>query len=354
MWNKFINYFSNDIGIDLGTANTLVYLGKKGIVINEPSVVAVNTKTNTVVAVGKVAKEMLGKTPTHIKAVRPVLDGVIADFEVTEEMLSYLIKKANSMNSKMLAPRVVVGIPSKITEVEIKAVYDAAKNSGAREVYIVEEPMAGAIGVGLPIHESVGSMVIDIGGGTTDIAVMSLFGIVKSKSIKIAGDKFNSDIINYLKEEYKLVVGDRSAEDVKIKIGSVLPTGQNKTKVRGQDMTNGLPKEIEISDLDIAKAIKNSVVELVEATKLVIQNAPPEILSDIIQNGAVITGGGAYINGLAELLSKELNVPVKVTEDPMSAVAKGAGKILENIAYYKEVLIDPDNNSRNRLREINE
>jgi len=352
MWNKFINYFSNDIGIDLGTANTLVYLGGKGIVINEPSVVAVNTKTGNVVAVGKVAKEMLGKTPAHIKAVRPVLDGVISDFEVTEEMLSYLIKKANEMQSKMLSPRVVVGVPSQISGVEIKAVYDAAKNSGAREVYIVEEPMAGAIGVGLPIHESVGSMVVDIGGGTTDIAVMSLFGIVKSKSIKVAGDKFNADIIDYLKNEYKIVIGEKSAEEVKIKIGSVMPTGENKTKIRGQDMTNGLPKEVEISDLDIAKAIKNSIFELVDAAKIVIQNTPPEILGDIIQNGVMVTGGGGYINKLDELLSKELNVPVKVAEDPISAVAKGAGKILENISYYKEVLIDPESSSR-RIREEN-
>jgi rod shape-determining protein MreB len=254
----------------------------------------------------------------------------------------------------MLGPRVVVGVPSQISSVEIKAVFDAAKNAGAREVYIVEEPMSGAIGVGLPIHESVGSMVIDIGGGTTDIAVMSLFGIVKSKSIKIAGDKFNSDIINYLKDNHKIVIGEKSAEEVKIKIGSVLPTGENKTTVRGQDMTTGLPKEIEISDVDISKAIKNSILQLVEATKIVIQNTPPEILSDIIQNGAVLTGGGGYINGLTELLSKELNVPVKVADDPISAVAKGAGKILENISYYKEVLIDPENTRRQRINENSE
>jgi rod shape-determining protein MreB len=268
-------------------------------------------------------------------------------------MLSYLIKKASAMQSKMLAPRVVVGVPSQISGVEIKAVYDAAKNAGAREVYIVEEPMAGAIGVGLPIHESVGSMVIDIGGGTTDIAVMSLFGIVKSKSIKVAGDKFNADIIDYLKNEYKIVIGEKSAEEVKIKIGSVMPTGENKTKIRGQDMTNGLPKEIEVSDLDIAKAIRNSIFELVDAAKIVIQNTPPEILGDIIQNGVIVTGGGAYISKLDELLSKELNVPVKVAEDPISAVAKGAGKILENISYYKEVLIDPESSSR-RIREENQ
>lgn len=220
---NFLNRFSNNIGIDLGTANTLVYLGGKGIVINEPSVVAVNTKTNSVVAVGKIAYDMLGKTPAHIKAVRPVLDGVISDFEITEEMLSYHIKNANSLHTKFLGPNVVVGVPSEVTSVEVKAVVDASKAAGARNVYIVEEPMAAAIGLSLPINESVGSMVVDVGGGTTDIALIALFGIVKSKSMKIAGDKFNSDIANYLRENYKIIVGEKTAEEVKILIGSVLP-----------------------------------------------------------------------------------------------------------------------------------
>lgn len=339
MAKGFLDRFSNDIGIDLGTANTLVYLGGKGIVINEPSVVAVNTKTGKVVAVGTVAKEMLGKTPGHIKAVRPILDGVVSDFEITEEMLGYLIKKANNMNSKMLSPRVVVGVPSEVTSVEIKAVYDAAIAAGARKVYIVEEPMAGAIGIGLPIHQSVGSMVIDIGGGTADIAVMALFGVVKSVSLKVAGDKFNEDIINFIKENHGILIGERTAEDVKVAVGSVSPTGVNSYAVRGRDLVTGLPREVMVSDLDIAKAIASSVEQIVEATKNVLQITPPEIVSDIMKNGVYLTGGGAYIHGLAGLIEKDLNIPVFVAEDPISAVAKGCGKILENLDFYKEVLI---------------
>lgn len=340
MATSFLDRFGNDIGIDLGTANTLVYLGGKGIVINEPSVVAVNTKTNSVIAVGKIAKEMLGKTPAHIKAVRPVLDGVISDFEIAEEMIGYHIKKANSMNTKILGPCVVVGVPSEVTAVELKAVKDAAVSAGARKVFVVEEPMAAAIGLSLPINESVGSMVVDIGGGTTDIAVIALFGIVHSKSLKIAGDKFNQDIIDYLKKEYKIIVGERTAEEVKIVIGTVKPDGKLAMDVRGRDMSTGLPKEITISDYDFKNAIETSVIALVNGVREVIQKTPPEILSDIVNSGVYLTGGGAYLRKLAEFIGEELKIPVIVPDDPMSLVAKGCGKILANLNYFQEVLMD--------------
>lgn len=342
MVTSFLDRFSNSIGIDLGTANTLVYLAGKGIVINEPSVVALNTKTGKVVAVGAVAKEMLGKTPAHIKTVRPILDGVVSDFEITEQMLTYLINKANATSSKLLAPRVVVGVPSETTGVELKAVYDAAISAGARKVYIVEEPMAAAIGVGLPIHKSVGSMVIDIGGGTSDIAVISLFGVVKSKSLKIAGDVLNQDIANYIKDVHNIIVGEKTAEEVKLSVSSVLPTGAEQYIARGRDVSTGLPREVVVTDVDVAKAISHSVAALVQAVKDVIQATPPEIVSDVMNNGIYLTGGGAYITGLPELLARELKLAVHIADDPLSAVAKGAGKILENIDYYKEVLLKRD------------
>ncbi len=338
MAKSILDFFSNKIGIDLGTANTLVYLGGKGIVINEPSVVAVNTKTNSVVAVGKLAYDMLGKTPTHIKAVRPILDGVVSDFEVTEEMLGYHVKKANSYMKKFLGPLVVVGVPSEVTSVEMKAVIDACKSAGARKVYIVEEPMAAAIGLGLPINESIGSMVVDIGGGTADIAVIALFGVVHSKSVKIAGDKFNSDIAEYMKEHFKIIVGERTAEEAKIVVGSVVPTGNLSMNVRGRDVISGLPKEVTISDFDILKAIEESVAELVNEIREVIQKTPPEIIGDVMQTGLYLTGGGAFLRGLPEYIEKELKISVTTTEDPMSLVAKGTGKILENIEYFKDVI----------------
>jgi rod shape-determining protein MreB len=340
MGKSILDRFGNDIGIDLGTANTLVYLGGKGIVINEPSVVAVNTKTNSVIAVGRVAKDMLGKTPAHIKAVRPVLDGVISDFEIAEEMIGYHIRKANSIHTKFLGPRVVVGVPSEVSEIELRAVKDAAISAGARKVFIVEEPMAAAIGLSLPINESTGSMVIDIGGGTTDIAVIALFGIVYSKSLKVAGDRFNQDIIDYLKKEYKIIVGERTAEEIKILIGTVIPDGNLTMNVRGRDMSTGLPKEISISDYDFKKAIEVSLSALVNGIREVVQKTPPEILSDIVNSGVYLTGGGAYLRRLADYISHELKVPVIVPEDPMSLVAKGCGKILENTKYFQEVLRD--------------
>lgn len=343
MFDKFYKLISNDIGIDLGTSNTLVYLKGHGIVINEPSVVAVNIKTNQILAVGIKAKEMLGRTPGHIRAIRPLVDGVISDFEVTEEMLSYLINKANKMSKKFARPRVVIGIPSGTTNVESRAVYDAAHSAGAREIFLVEEPMAAAIGIRLPVKEPVGSMVIDIGGGTTDIAVISLGGIVKSKNLKIAGDKLNNDIITYMRDEFKILIGERTAEMVKIAIGSVIPGVYMESQVHGRDLLTGLPRAVVVTDADVREAISPSIRELVEGIKDMLETTPPEILSDIMHTGITLSGGGALISGLDQFLQKVLKIPVYVVEDPLSAVARGTGVILDNLEFYKEVLIGNQN-----------
>ncbi len=339
MFDKIYKLISNDIGIDLGTSNTLVYLKGHGIVINEPSVVAVNVKTNQILAVGTQAKDMLGRTPGHIRAVRPLVDGVISDFEVTEEMLSYLINKADKMSKKIARPRVVVGVPSGTTNVETRAVYDAARSAGAREVYLVEEPMAAAVGVRLPIREPVGSMIIDIGGGTTDIAVISLGGIVKSKSLKIAGDKLNTDIITYMRDEFKILIGERTAEFVKIAIGSVIPGEYMETQVQGRDLLTGLPREVVVTDSDIREAMASSVRELVSGVRDMLETTPPEILSDIMHRGITLSGGGALIVGLGQLFQTVLKIPVYVVDDPLSAVARGTGIILDDLESYKEILI---------------
>ena len=331
---------SNDIGIDLGTANTLVYLKGRGIVINEPSVVAVNQKTGRVVAVGTEAKAMLGRTPAHIRAIRPLVEGVISDFEVTEEMLSYLINKADRMNKKLARPRVVIGVPSGITNVETRAVYDAAKNAGAREVHIVEEPMAAALGIALPVRDPVGSMIIDIGGGTTDIAIISLSGIVRSKSLKIAGDRLNEDIISYLRDEFKILIGEKTAENVKLAVGSAFAKGQSiEAAVKGRDLVTGLPREVIITDSDIREAIAPSINNLLDAIKEVIETTPPELLSDVMNRGVVLVGGGALLQGLAELLKNILKIPIHIAEDPLSAVARGTGVILEDLESYEDILI---------------
>ncbi len=339
---KIDKYLSNDIGIDLGTANTLVYLAGKGIVINEPSVVALNQKTGQVVAVGAQAREMLGRTPPHIAAVRPLVDGVISDFEVTEEMIAYLIKKAEELSPKILGPRVVVGVPSGVTNVEIRAVRDAARNAGAREVHIVEEPMAGAIGIRLPIHDPVGNMVIDIGGGTSDIAVISLGGIVRSKNLRIAGDKLNNDIISYIRSEFKILIGEKTAENIKICIGSVVPCEILEAPIKGRDLITGLPREVILTDSDVREAMSGSIESLVEGTKEVLETTPPEILSDIMQRGIYLFGGGALIKGFDNLLSNYLKIPVRIADDPLTAVARGAGIILENMETYKDVLIQKE------------
>jgi rod shape-determining protein MreB len=339
MFDKFYKLISNDIGIDLGTSNTLVYLKGHGIVINEPSVVAVNMKTNQILAVGAKAKEMLGRTPGHIKAVRPLVDGVISDFEVTEEMLSYLINKADKMAPKMARPRVLVGVPSGTTNVETRAVYDAARSAGAREVFLVEEPMAAAIGIRLPIKDPVGSLIIDIGGGTTDIAVISLGGIVNSRNLKVAGDRLNNDIITYMRDEFKILVGERTAEQVKIAISSVIPGEYMETQVRGRDLLTGLPREVVVTDSDIREAFSLSIKELVEGVKNVLETTPPEILADIMHRGITLSGGGALLPGLDRLMQSVLRIPVYVIDDPLSAVARGTGVILDDLDAYKDVLI---------------
>ncbi len=341
--DKFFSRASNDIGIDLGTANTLVYVRGKGIVVNEPSVVAVNDKTGQVVAVGITAKEMLGRTPTHITAVRPLVEGVISDFEITEEMLSYLMKRAGEyMPKKLLGPRVVVGVPSGVTNVEVRAVRDATLNAGAREVYIIEQPMAGAIGIRLPVHDPVGSMVIDIGGGTTDIAIISLGGIVRSKNLKIAGDKLNNDIISYIRNEFKILIGETTAEQVKISVGSVVPGEPLETTIRGRDLITGLPREVVITDSDIREAMSQSIETIVEAAKEVLETTPPEILSDVMRRGVYLVGGGALIKGLDILLAETLKLPVTIADDPLTAIARGAGIILEDIERYRSVLLESE------------
>ncbi len=343
MFKKFYKTFSNDIGIDLGTANTLVYLKGHGIVINEPSVVVVNQKTGQIVAVGAEAKQMLGRTPGHVRAVRPIVDGVISDFEVTEEMLAYLIGKTEKMSKKFIRPRVLIGVPTGITNVEIRAVEDAALSAGAREVHIVEEPMAGAVGIALPVKEAVGSVVIDIGGGTTDVAVISLSGIVRSKNIKIAGDKLNTDIINYMKDEFKLLIGEKTAENIKIAIGGVSEGDYMEAEVRGRDLVTGLPREVIVTDADIREAIMPSMLQLVDGVREVLEATPPELLSDIIHRGVVLIGGGAMIRGLDDLIHKVLKIPIYVAEDPLTAVARGTGVILEEFDTYKDVLVSTNN-----------
>jgi rod shape-determining protein MreB len=339
---KIAERFSRDIGIDLGTANTLVYLKGKGVVITEPSVVAVNQKTGQVVAVGSAARDMLGRTPGHITAIRPLVEGVISDFEVTEEMLSYLIQKAHP-ERMLFGPRVVVGVPSGITNVEIRAVRDAARNAGAREVLIIEEPMAAALGARLPVHEAVGTMLVDIGGGTTDIALMSLGGIVRAKNIRVAGDVLNSDISGYIRSEFKILIGERTAEDVKMAVGSAikLPVALQ-TTIRGRDLVTGLPREIVITDADVREAIGASVSSIVEAIKEVIETAPPEVVSDVMRLGIYLTGGGALLRGLPELLASELKVPIHVVDDPLTTVVRGTGIVLEDTEKYRSVLVDDD------------
>ncbi|ETB63620.1 TPA: rod shape-determining protein [Candidatus Nomurabacteria bacterium] len=348
MLKKFYEMFSNDIGIDLGTANTLVYLKGHGIVINEPSVVVLNQKTGQIVAVGAEAKQMLGRTPGHVKAVRPVVDGVISDFEVTEEMLAYLISKTEKISKKFIRPRVVIGVPTGITNVEIRAVEDAAKSAGAREVYIVEEPMAAAIGIRMPIKEAVGSVIVDIGGGTTDVAVISLSGVVRSKNLKIAGDLLNNNIINYMKEEFKLLIGERTSENIKMAIGSVVEGNPMEAEIRGRDLVTGLPRQVIITDSDIREAIMPSVLSLLDGVKEVLETTPPELLSDIIHRGLVLSGGGALIKGLDTLLSNYLKIPIYLAEDPLTAVARGTGVILDDFDSYKEVLLTTDDASTPR------
>ncbi|MFZ1075255.1 MAG: rod shape-determining protein [Minisyncoccia bacterium] len=335
--------FSNDIAIDLGTSNTLVYVRGKGIVINEPSVVAINDKTHQVVAVGKEAKTMLGKTPSHIRTVRPLSRGVISDFEVTEELLSYLINKAQTGRTRMFGPRVVIGVPTGVTNVQSRAVRDAAKNAGAREAIILEEPVAGAIGAKLPVSEAIGTMVLDIGGGTTDIAVIALHGVVSSKSSHVAGDRFNENIIDFVRSEFKLGIGERTAEDAKIAIGAVTSLPEPLVRnIRGRDFATGLPREIILTDAHVREALAPSLDALMDAMKEVIEGTPPELLSDVLERGVTVFGGGALLRGLPQILAKMLGVPVRVTPDPLSAVVRGAGIVTEDPDPYSDFFIDEE------------
>ena len=345
MLNNFFSYFSDDIAIDLGTATSLVYVKGKGIVINEPSVVAINQKTGQVVAIGEEAQKMVGRTPAHIVATRPLVNGVISDFEVTEQMLKYFIEKVHQ--GKFIfgpRPRVIIGIPYGVTEVERKAVCDATKSAGARQVFLIEEPMAAAIGAKLAVQEPGGNFIVDIGGGTTEVAVISLGGIVIAKSLRVAGDKFNEDIIQFVQEEYKLLIGERAAEKVKIGIGSALPLAEKKElPLRGRNIITGLPEEILISDESIRRALEKSVKRIVSTVKTTIEETPPELLADIMSNGIYLAGGGGFLKGLDVLIQQEVKVPTKIVEDPITAMARGAGMVLEKLDELHEVLTEVEN-----------
>ena len=341
MLNKLFGYFSHDIGIDLGTANTLVYVKNKGIIINEPSVVAINQKTGQVLAIGKEAKKMVGKTPAHIVATRPLVDGVISDFEVTEQMLRYFIEKVHKESFALLPrPRVVVGVPSGVTEVEKKAVIDATISAGAREAYLIEEPMAAAIGVRSPVQEAAGNMIVDIGGGTTEVAVISLGGIVASRSLRIAGDELNENVVQFSRDEFNLLLGEKTAEEIKISIGSAYPLKETlKIKMRGRDLVTGLPKEVTANDEQIRRALERSIKILVDNIKATIEETPPELVADIMSRGIILVGGGAMLRGLDQLISEQAKMPVKVADDPLTAVARGAGIVLEDVEKLQEVLV---------------
>ncbi|OGX34805.1 MAG: rod shape-determining protein [Omnitrophica WOR_2 bacterium RIFCSPLOWO2_02_FULL_50_19] len=338
-FNNISGMFSNDMGIDLGTASTLVYVKGQGIVLCEPSVVAIEKGTNHVLAVGEEAKRMLGRTPGSIVAIRPMKDGVIADFEITEAMLRYFINKVHNRRV-LVRPRMVIAIPSGITEVEKRAVKDSAERAGAREVYLVEEPIAAAIGVGLPIQEPAGNMIIDIGGGTTEMAVVSLSDVVYSKSIRIGGDEMDDAIIQHLRKTYNLLIGERTAEEIKIKIGSAYPLDEEMTmEVRGRDLVAGLPKTVTISSEEVREALAEPIAAIVEAVRITLERTPPELSADLIERGMVLAGGGGLLRGLDKLLSEQTGLPVHIAEDPITAVALGTGMVLSEIKYLKKVTV---------------
>lgn len=342
--NWLFGLFSLDIGIDLGTANTLVNVRGKGIVINEPSWVVLDKKTRQPEKIGLQAKEMVGRTPaTHI-AVRPLRDGVISEYDVTKDLIGYFLSKAHQQTLVPLPrPRVVIGIPSGATEVEKNAVYDASKESGARETYLIEEPMAAALGAGLPVTEVVGSMVVDIGGGTSEVAIISMNGVVVSRSLRVAGDELDQDIITYVRNKYNLLIGERMAEQVKMTVGSAYPLPTEKTmRVRGRNLVTGLPEELEISSVEVREAISGSLQVIIDTIKDALDEAPPEIVADLMENGICLAGGGALILGLRERLTDELNLNVWVAEDPLTCVARGAGMVLDDIEKYSKLLVDID------------
>jgi rod shape-determining protein MreB len=340
MFDRFFGKFSQDLGIDLGTANTLVYCRGKGIVINEPSVVAMNTKTKQILAIGSEAKKMVGKTPAHIVAIRPLRDGVISDFEVTEHMLRYFIDKVHQNSFSLVPrPRVVVGVPSGVTEVEKRAVEDAAMRAGARKAFLIEEPMAAAVGSRLPVQDSAGNLIVDIGGGTTEVAVISLGGVVVSRSLRIAGDELSENIIQYARDEFNLLLGERTAEGIKIGIGSAWELSEPlEMPMRGRDLVTGLPKEVIVNDTQIREALGRSIRTIVNSIKSTVEETPPELLADIMERGIVLAGGGALLRGLDKLVASTTHIPTRVTEDPLTAVARGSGIVLEDLEALQEVL----------------
>ncbi|HEV7404408.1 MAG TPA: rod shape-determining protein [Chthoniobacteraceae bacterium] len=344
MFNGLFGMFSNDIGIDLGTANTLVYVKDHGIVLREPSVVAVQAGTNRVLSVGDEAKRMLGRTPGNIVAIRPLKDGVIADFEITEAMLRHFILKVHGKRAFKPRPRVVIAVPSGITEVEKRAVKESALRAGAREVHLIEEPMAAAIGCGLPVQDAAGNMIIDIGGGTTEVALISLSGIVFSRSVRVAGDELDEAIIQYMKRAYNLMIGERTAEDIKIKIGSAYPIEKETTmEVKGRDLVAGLPKTLTVTSQEVREALLEPISTIVDSVRVTLERCPPELSADLVDRGLVLAGGGALLRGLDRLLMEETGLPVHVAEDPLSAVAEGTGRALSEIKFLRQVATSDSN-----------
>lgn len=334
------SFFSKDLAIDLGTANTLVYVRNRGIVLNEPSVVAVKANTNEVLAAGRVAKEMLGKTPESIIACRPLRDGVIANFELAESMLRYFIRRVHDNRRTLISPRMIIGVPSGITQVERRAVEDSAKQAGAREVYTITEPMAAAIGAGLPVHEPVGSMIVDIGGGTTEVAVITLKDIVFCRSVRVGGDEMDRAIVHYVKRKYNLLIGERTAEQIKIEIGTVMPEKDAKTmQVKGRDLVTGVPKTIALTSMEVHEALLETIATIIDVVRVALENTPPELSSDLVDGGIVMAGGGSLLRGLAALISSETGVPVRVADDPLECVAKGAGKVLDELDFFRDALM---------------
>lgn len=345
-WNKFIpakqlfSFFSNDMAIDLGTANTLVYVRNKGIILDEPSVVAVKAGTTIVLAAGKAAKEMLGKTPESIVACRPLRDGVIANFELAESMLRYFIKAANNNRKSLVSPRMIIGVPSGITQVERRAVEDSARQAGAREVYTIMEPMAAAIGAGLPVEEPTGSMIIDIGGGTTEVAIITLKDVVFCRSVRVGGDEMDRAIVQYVKRKYNLLIGERTAETVKITIGTVMLDSKIESmEVKGRDLVSGVPKTITFSSAEVNEALLETIATIIDVVRVALENTPPELSSDLVDRGIVMAGGGSLLRGLDTLISKETGLPVRLAKDPLLCVVKGAGRVLQELDFFKEALM---------------
>lgn len=337
MIGRFIDFFSNDIGIDLGTANSAVYVKDRGIVLREPSVVAIQTGTKRVLAVGEEAKRMLGRTPGNITAVRPMRDGVIADFEITEAMLRYFIRKVQNRHM-MIRPRIIISVPSGITEVEKRAVKDSATHAGAREVYLIEEPMAAAIGVGLPVQEPAGNMIVDIGGGTTEVALISLAGVVFSRSVRVGGDEMDEAIIQYMKRVYNLMIGERTAEQIKISIGSAYPLPEESSiEVKGRDLVAGLPKTLTLTSEEIRESMQDPTATIVEAIRFTLERCPPELSADLVDRGIVLAGGGALLRGIDKLIAEQTGLPVHIADDPMSAVAEGTGMVLNELKFLRKV-----------------